>query len=189
VATDPKIYVLAAAYFCIIASIYALSFWLPSLIAAQGVSDTLQLGRYAAVPYIAAAIAMVVMGRRSDRVGERRFHSAVPAAAGGVLLAGSVFATGNLFLSMLLLTLAISAFWMAYTVFWAMPAEYIKGPAAAGGIALINTIGLSGGFWGPSIIGWAKSANGSLNPGVLVIACLPVIAALIILSTTRTTRR
>ncbi|OWW22707.1 MFS transporter, partial [Noviherbaspirillum denitrificans] len=181
VAKDPKIYVLASAYFCIIATIYALSFWLPTLIAAQGVTDTLQLGRYSAVPYIAAAIAMYTMGRRSDRLGERRFHSAVPAALGGLLLAGSILADGNLFASMLLLTLATAAFWMAYTVFWAMPSEHIKGPAAAGGIALINTIGLSGGFWGPAIIGWAKSATGNLHLGVLIIACLPVTAALIIL--------
>jgi hypothetical protein len=64
-----------------------------------------------------------------------------------------------------------------------MPSEYIKGPAAAGGIALINTIGLSGGFWGPAIIGWAKSASGSLHPGVLIIAAMPLTAALIILAT------
>lgn len=189
VARDPKIYVLASAYFCIIATIYALSFWLPTFIAAQGVTDTLQLGRYCAVPYIAAAAAMYLMGRRSDRVGERRFHSAVPAAAGGLLLAASVIADGSLFASMLLLTLATSAFWMAYTVFWAMPSEYVKGPAAAGGIALINTIGLSGGFWGPAIIGWTKSATGSLHSGVLIIACLPVAAALIILASRRTTQR
>ncbi|MNT25117.1 putative tartrate transporter [compost metagenome] len=63
-----------------------------------------------------------------------------------------------------------------------MPAEYIKGPAAAGGIALINTIGLSGGFWGPAIIGWAKTATGNLHLGVLLMACLPLLAAMIILA-------
>ncbi|TFV93966.1 MFS transporter [Oxalobacteraceae bacterium OM1] len=189
VAKDPKIYVLALAYFCIIATIYALSFWLPTFIAAQGVTDVLQLGRYSAVPYIAAAIAMYLMGRRSDRVGERRLHSAVPAAAGGLLLAASILVDGNLFASMALLTLATSAFWMAYTVFWAMPSEYVKGPAAAGGIALINTIGLSGGFWGPAIVGWAKTATGNLHLGVLIIACLPVTAALIILASKRPTKK
>ncbi|WP_151633413.1 MFS transporter [Noviherbaspirillum aerium] len=185
VARNPKIYVLASAYFCIIATIYALSFWLPSFIAAQGVTDTVQLGRYSAIPYIAAAVAMYVMGRRSDQVGERRFHSAVPAAAGGLLLAATTLVDGNLVVSLILLTLATSCFWMAYTVFWAMPSEYVKGPAAAGGIALINTIGLSGGFWGPAIIGWAKTASGSLHLGVLVIAMLPIAASLIILASKR----
>jgi MFS family permease len=182
VARDARVYLLALAYFCIIAAIYAISFWLPTIVKAQGVTDTVQLGWYTAVPYVAAALGMYYMGRRSDRVGERRFHSAVPAAMGGLLLAASVLADGNLTASLVLLTLGTCALWMAYTVFWAMPAEYIKGPAAAGGIALINTIGLSGGFWGPAIIGWAKTATGNLHLGVLVMASLPVAAALIILA-------
>jgi len=185
VAKNPRIYVLATAYFCIIATIYAMSFWLPTLIAAQGVTDTLQLGRYSALPYIAAAFAMYYMGRRSDRLGERRLHCAIPAAVGGLLLAASIFTDGHLTASLVLLTLAISAFWMAYTVFWAMPSEHIKGPAAAGGIALINTIGLSGGFWGPAIIGWANVSTGNSHLGILIIAALPVTAACIILASKR----
>ena len=182
VARDARVYVLALAYFCIIAAIYAISFWLPSLIKALGVTDTVQLGWYSAIPYVAAAFGMYFMGRRSDRVGERRFHSAVPAMAAGLLLGASTLAGSSLAISLVLLTAATMCLWMAYTVFWAMPAEYIKGPAAAGGIALINTIGLSGGFWGPAIIGWAKTATGTLHAGVLALAFLPVAAALIILA-------
>jgi len=182
VARDRRIYVLAFAYFCIIAAIYAISFWLPTLIKAQGVTDTVQLGWYAAVPYIGAAFGMYYMGRRSDRKNERRFHCAVPALAGGVLLAASTLADGHLFLTLALLTLGTTALWMTYTVFWAIPPAYLKGPAAAGGIALINTIGLSGGFWGPAIIGWAKTATGNLHLGVLVMASLPVLAALIVIT-------
>jgi sugar phosphate permease len=182
VARDKRIYVLAFAYFCIIAAIYAISFWLPTLIKAQGVTDTVQLGWYAAVPYIGAAFGMYYMGRRSDRKNERRFHCAVPALAGCVLLAASTLADGHLFLTLALLTLGTTALWMTYTVFWAIPPAYLKGPAAAGGIALINTIGLSGGFWGPAIIGWAKTATGNLHLGVLVMASLPVLAALIVIT-------
>ncbi|BDB24239.1 MFS transporter [Cupriavidus sp. TA19] len=182
VAKDARVYVLALAYFCIIATIYAISFWLPTIIKAQGVADTVTLGWYSAVPYMAAAIGMYYMGRKSDRSGERRYHCALPALAAGALLAASILADGNLTVSLVLLTLATMGLWMAYTVFWAMPAEYIKGPAAAGGIALINTIGLSGGFWGPAIIGWAKTATGNLHLGVLLMACLPLLAAMIILA-------
>ncbi|KWR87483.1 MFS transporter [Cupriavidus sp. IDO] len=189
VAKDARVYVLALAYFCIIATIYAISFWLPTMIRAQGVADTVQLGWYSAIPYVAAAFGMYFMGRRSDRVGERRYHSAVPALAAGVLLAASILADGNLLVSLVLLTLATTGLWMAYTVFWAMPAEYIKGPAAAGGIALINTIGLSGGFWGPAIIGWAKTATGNLHLGVLLMAALPLIAAMILLANKLPARR
>jgi hypothetical protein len=70
---------------------------------------------------------------------------------------------------------------MAYTVFWAMPSEHIKGEAAAGGIAFINTIGLCGGFWGPAVIGWAKTATASMNPGIVVVGCASLCAALVII--------
>ncbi|MBP0630276.1 MULTISPECIES: MFS transporter [unclassified Cupriavidus] len=182
VAKDVRVYVLALAYFCIIATIYAISFWLPTLIKAQGVEDTVQLGWYSAIPYVAAAFGMVYMGRRSDRLGERHFHCAVPALGAAVLLAASFATDGHLLVTLALLTLATMGLWMAYTVFWAMPAEYIKGPAAAGGIALINTIGLSGGFWGPAVIGWTKTATGSLYLGVLLMASLPLLAAIIVLA-------
>lgn len=181
VARDPRVYVLALAYFCIIAAIYAISFWLPTMIKAQGVNDTVQLGWYSAIPYVAAAFGMYYMGRKSDRSGERRLHCAAPALAAAMLLAASVLFDGNLVATLVLLTLATMGLWMAYTVFWAMPAEYIKGPAAAGGIALINTIGLSGGFWGPATIGWAKTATGNLHLGVLLMASLPLLASIIIL--------
>jgi sugar phosphate permease len=169
---DPKIYILASAYFCIIFSIYAMSFWLPTILKAQGVNDPMQLGWYAAIPYVAAAIGMYLIGRRSDRVGERRYHCAIPAGIGALMLLIFPFASGNLLLSLFLLTVATATMFMAYTVFWAMPSEHIKGEAAAGGIALINTIGLSGGFWGPAVIGWAKTATESFNLGIVIVGCV-----------------
>lgn len=185
---DPKIYILASAYFCIIFSIYAMSFWLPAILKAQGVNDTMQLGWYAAIPYVAAACGMYWIGRRSDRVGERRYHCAVPAGIGAILLLMYPFADGNLMAALALLTVATAMMFMAYTVLWAMPSEHIKGEASAGGIALINTIGLSGGFWGPAIIGWAKTATGSANLGVVIVGCVFLCAALVILSTKPKTR-
>jgi MFS family permease len=178
---DPRVYRLAFAYFCIICSIYAISFWLPTVIRAQGVTDTLQLGWYAAIPYVAAAFGMYFGGRRSDRVGERRYHSALPALAGAAALAGTLFTDGQLVATLALVTFATAMMWTAYTVFWAIPSECIQGTAAAGGIALINTIGLSGGFWGPAVIGWTKTATGGLHAGLLAMAGLLAVAALLLL--------
>ena len=129
------------------------------------------------MPYVAAAFGMYFVGRRSDRLGERRYHSAVPALLGAIFLAASIFLDGNFYAVLIVLTVATATMWMAYTVFWAIPPEYIKGPAAAGGIALINTIGLSGGFWGPAVIGWTKTATGNTHLGLLVMACMLVIAS------------
>jgi sugar phosphate permease len=181
VARNPRVYVLALAYFCIIFPIYAISFWLPTLLKCQGVTDTVKLGWYAAIPYVAAAFGMYFAGRRSDRAGERRYHCAVPAFIGAILLVASIFADGHFGATLVLLTLATAMMWMAYTVFWAIPSEYIKGPAAAGGIALINTIGLSGGFWGPAVIGWTKTATGNVHLGIFFMACMPVLASILIL--------
>ncbi|MGO4330264.1 MFS transporter [Cupriavidus sp. 2TAF22] len=182
VARDPRVYMLAFAYFCIIAAIYAISFWLPTMLKAQGINDTIQLGWYSSIPYVGAALGMYFIGRRSDRYGERRYHSAVPAILAAILLASSILSDGNLLVTLVLLTLATTMLFMAYTVFWAIPAEYIKGDAAAGGIALINTIGLSGGFWGPAIIGWTKTATGNMHLGLLVLACMSMIGSILLVA-------
>lgn len=179
---NPRVYLLALAYFCIIFPIYAMSFWLPTLLKEQGVNDTMRLGWYVAIPYVAAAIAMYAAGRRSDTVGERRYHSALPALAAAALLAVAPYASGNLAATLALLTAATACMWMAYTVFWAIPSETIVGPAAAGGIALINTIGLSGGFWGPAALGWVKSATGSTGGGLLLMACMAALSCVLILT-------
>ena len=179
---DRRIYILACAYFCIIFSIYAMSFWLPAILKAQGIHDMMQLGWYAAIPYVAAAAGMYWIGRSSDRFGERRYHCAVPAGVGALLILLYPVADGNLMLSKVLLTMAIAMMFMAYTVLWAMPSELIKGEAAAGGIALINTIGLCGGFWGPAVIGWAKTSTASMNPGIVAVGCVFLCAAFVIIA-------
>jgi len=80
------------------------------------------------------------------------------------------------------MTIATAMMWCAYTVFWAMPSEHLKGDAASGGIALINTIGLIGGFLSPTIIGWAQSATGSLHAGLYVMVALLAIGALVLIA-------
>ncbi|MDR5761072.1 MFS transporter [Caballeronia sp. LZ035] len=182
IARNPRILVLALAYFCIIFPIYAISFWLPTLLKEQGAHDTLKLGWYVAIPYVAAALAMYSAGRRSDALGERRYHSALPALAAAALLVMTPYASGSLAATLALLTLATACMWMAYTVFWAIPSEVLAGPAAAGGIALINTIGLSGGFWGPAVFGWVKSATGSTNGGLYAMAGMATLACVLILA-------
>jgi len=165
-----------------ICGIYTVSFWLPSILKAVGVTNLMQIGLYTTIPYIGATIAMIVVGRRSDLHGERRFHSAVPAFVGAVAL-GMVTVTGsNLGLSLLCMTIATAMIWAAYTVFWAIPSEYLKGNAAAGGIALINTIGLIGGFLSPTIIGTIRTATGSMEAGLLVMAGLLIVGATILVA-------
>jgi D-galactonate transporter len=182
VAKDPRVYLMAVPYFCFICGIYAVSFWLPTILKADGVTDTMQIGLYSAIPYIASAIAMTVVGRSSDRRGERRYHSAIPALIGSVTLAIATFYGGQLAISLTCITIATAMMWVAYTVFWAMPPEYLKGDAASGGIALINTIGLIGGFLSPTIIGWARTATGNLQAGLYVMVVLLAIGAFVLIA-------
>ncbi|MFB9123169.1 MFS transporter [Paraburkholderia dipogonis] len=179
---SPRVYVLAFAYFSIIFPIYAISFWLPTLLKEQGVSDTIRLGWYSAIPYVAAAVCMYLAGRSSDRVGERRYHCAIPALGAAICLIAAIFADGNVTLTLVALTLGTACLWMAYTVFWAIPSQLVEGTAAAGGIALINTVGLSGGFWGPAVVGWAKASTGSMHTGLFVMAGAAALAAILIMT-------
>jgi D-galactonate transporter len=182
VAKDPRVYLMAVPYFCFICGIYAVSFWLPSIIKAAGVKDTMQIGLYSAIPYLASAIAMTLIGRSSDRRGERRYHSAIPALMGSAALALATFFGDQLSIALTCITIATAMMWVAYTVFWAMPSEYLKGDAASGGIALINTLGLIGGFLSPTIIGWAQTATGSLHAGLYVMVALLAIGALVLIA-------
>ena len=154
---DPAIYGMALTYFCLICGIYAVSFWLPTLLKLAGVKDTMEIGLYSAVPYIAAAAFMLLFARSSDRMQERRWHTLVPALLAGVALCVATTAPTQFALSLAAITLATGFMWASYTVFWAIPSQYLKGEAAAGGIALINSIGLLGGFLSPSIIGWVRN--------------------------------
>lgn len=182
VAKDVRVYLMALAYCCVICGIYAVSFWLPTILKTDGVTDTMMIGLYSAIPYVAAAIGMIVIGRSSDRHRERRWHSAIPALIGAIALAGATFASGRLAISLTCMTIATAMLWASYTVFWAMPSEYLKGDGAAGGIALINTIGLAGGFLSPTIIGWTKSVTGSMQAGLLVMVALLLLGACVLIA-------
>lgn len=177
---DPAIYGMALTYFCLICGIYAVSFWLPTLLKLAGVKDTMEIGLYSAVPYIAAAAFMLLFARSSDRMQERRWHTLVPALLAGVALCVATTAPTQFALSLAAITLATGFMWASYTVFWAIPSQYLKGEAAAG-IALINSIGLLGGFLSPSIIGWVKESTGSLAGGLYAISALLVAGALLLL--------
>ncbi|GAA3725009.1 sugar phosphate permease [Spinactinospora alkalitolerans] len=169
---NAQIYVMSVAYFGMMCGIYAISFWLPTTLQENGVEGTLTIGFLTAVPYVFAIAAMVVLGRSSDRFQDRRWHTIVPTVVAGAALLVSAMAGHVLVLSFGAMIIAVAAVWAAYTVFWAVPAEHFGGTAAAGGIALINTVGILGGFASPYLIGLVKEATGSTQIGLLVMVGL-----------------
>jgi len=178
---NPRVWLFALLYFTIIVGFYGISFWLPQILKNLSGLRDFEIGFIAAIPYVAAAVVMVVVGASSDRTGERRKHVAFSALLGSVALALSATTTQPV-IALFTLSLAAAGIWGALGPFWALPTAFLSGTAAAGGIALINSIGNLGGFLGPSMIGWVRQQTGSFTVALLVLAISPLVACFLALS-------
>ena len=175
-----RIWVLALVYSGLNTVSYGMSMWLPNLIKSLSGVSNLAIGALAAIPYVAAAVAMVVVGAHSDRSGERRWHTAVPAFAGAVALAftAHMISVGP---AIVLISVAVLGVFSMMGPFWSMPTALLSGTAAAAGIAFINSVGNLGGFFGPYIIGAVRTYTGQFKGGLLVVAgALAVSGALVL---------
>jgi ACS family tartrate transporter-like MFS transporter len=179
---SPKVWLLAAIYFLNTTVTYGVFLWLPRILRDLSAKDGWRLSVMTAIPFVAALIAMIVIGRHSDRTRERKRHVAACAltAAAGLVLAS--FFTDHLLLLVLSFTLSQIGQRSVMSVFWAIPPLVLGGTAAAAGIALINAVGNLGGFFGPSIMGWVRDTTGGYGGGFLVLAGGLVIAAALVLS-------
>ncbi len=177
---DPRVYALGVVYFGYSMSFYGVGLWLPQIVQGMGVSN-LATGFVIAPSYIVALIAMIVWGRSSDKSGERTWHVALPA----IMMAASLL-TASLVHSNLVIFLALSLVLVGSMAlqgpFWVLPSAFLGGAAAAGGIALINTMGTAaGGFAGPYILGLLRTAAGGYAAGMATLAIGPVLTAVIVL--------
>ena len=177
---NPKVLALSLVYFGAVATNYGLSFFLPQIVKAFGVSN-FQAGLVAALPYVVGLVSIVWWGRRSDRKRERRFHLAFPlfVASAGI---GLSTALDDPTMKMVALSVAGFGIFGCLPVFWTFPAAFLSGAAAAGGIALINSIGNLAGFVGPYAMGRIKDATGSYTGGLLSLAAVGLIAMIVVLA-------
>jgi MFS transporter, ACS family, tartrate transporter len=176
---SPKVIGLGLVYFGLLAGLYGVQFWLPQIVRGFGLSN-LQTGFASALPFAFGALAMVLWSARSDRKHERIRHIVLALLVSAAALAASAYG-GNLTLTMTALIVASMAGFAAFGLFWTLPAALLTGSAAAGGLALINAIGSLAGFGGPYVIGWIKDSTGNGVAGLLFLAVLPLLAALLIL--------
>ena len=183
---QPRVWLMALIYFSVVIGLYGLSFWLPLLIKSTGVTDPLSIGWLVALPYGVSVVAMILVGRSSDKRHERRWHVAIPALIGAAGLVLSTLWSSDTTLAMVALTLATVGIMVVLPLFWALPNAFLAGSAAAAGLALINALGNLAGFFGPSIIGWVKQATQSTNGGILVLAGFMVLCAVLVLLTPKT---
>jgi ACS family tartrate transporter-like MFS transporter len=181
--SDPRVIALAFVYFAIVIGGYGLDFFQPTLIkeAFPGASSKI-VGVINAVPQLAAALVMVAYARSSDRTGGHRTHVAIALwwAAAGLVLASLPLPAG---VALAALALSVSGRWSAVAPFWGLSTAFLSGTAAAGAIALINSVGNLGGFAGPYIMGWLKDATGDYRIGLRVLALAMALGGALALTT------
>ena len=182
---DMRVLALALVYFGTSAGLYTLGVWAPQIIRGFGMS-TMAVGFLNAVPPTVAVIAMYLWSWHSDKHNERTWHVVIPClvAAAGLGLAGLSSTVVAVVAALVLVNVGISA---AKPPLWSMPTLFLSGPAAAAGIATINSIGNLGGFVGPAMIGWIKDQTGSFAGGLYFVAGLLVISAALTLVLARST--
>ena len=172
---DPRVILLGLVYLGIVIGLYGIGFWLPQIVKGMGHSN-IGVGLIVALPYVASTIAMVVWGRHSDAAHERIRHVVYPALLSAFGFVGaSVVSSG--WLALLCLAVAAVGIYAALAPLWATPSLFLRGAAAAGGIALINAIGNIGGFLGPYLVGWIKDATGGYPAAMVVLGLSLAIAA------------
>jgi len=176
--TNPRVLLIALLCFFLVAGNFGVVFWLPQIIKAFGGMSNMEVGLLTAVPYILAAFAMVWWGRHSDRTGDRKWHLVIAALIGSAGLAASAVSTDPM-LSFVALCVAAIGIWSMFGVFWALPADFLSGVAAAGGFALINSIGTLGGFTGPFLVGFVRDRTGTFSASLLVLSGFVLVAALL----------
>jgi ACS family tartrate transporter-like MFS transporter len=174
---DPKVLLLALNYFGIVTASLGLLLFLPQMVKQLGFTN-MQVGWVTMVPYLFGALSMAVWGWLSDRMSERRWNLfwACVLAALGLAIAG---ATTGTYWSLVGMTIATIGLYGTKGPFWAMPSMFLTGTAAASGIAWINSIGNTGGFFGPSIVGWAKDVTGSFSGGIYCLAAFALMSAIV----------
>jgi ACS family tartrate transporter-like MFS transporter len=164
--------------FCCQTGSYGLTFWVPSIVKGLSGYTEIEIGLFAAIPYVAAAIGMVLVSMSSDRTGERFLHVAIPSVVG----AAGFIAVGY-FVSpvwaMAALAVAAVGDYCTRGPFWALPGKFLSGSALAGAIALINAMGAVGGVVGPSAVGWLKDTTGSFVAPMLTLSGVLVIGAVL----------
>ena len=188
----PSILALSAIYFCMMIGLYNMNLWMPSVLEGAGIAKR-DVKWIAAIPPICGALLMFFWGRHSDRTREREGHVAfalLTAAAGCVLAAlptyrvfGDHFTplTNQIFCTSGFCLLAIGIY-CAMPTFWPLPSARLSGTAAAGGIAVVNSVGNLGGFAGPYAIGYIKDHWFGYTGGLLATAVVVALGAVLVMA-------
>jgi MFS transporter, ACS family, tartrate transporter len=175
-----RIWLLAVVYFTIPVTLYGIGFWLPQMLKAASGAGDFAVGLLSAVPYAAGAVGMLVVGRHSDRTNERRWHVVAPALVGAAGLVLSTMGSGAVW-AVVTLSVAMLGLASMFGPFWALATTRVRGVGGAAAIALINSVGNTGGFVGPYLLGAVSDATHAFTMGLFAIAGILVAGAALVL--------
>lgn len=178
----PVILMYTVAYFCLTNTLSAINIWTPQIMQSFNEdSSNAMIGLLTAIPQFCTILGMIYWSRRSDRLQERKMHTALPylfAAAGWILAA----MTSHPIIQLIGIIMASTGSFTAMAVFWTTPDQSISLRARAIGIAVINATGNIGSAVSPLLIGWLKDQTGSFNSGLYFVAGLLVVGALLVIA-------
>lgn len=167
--------------FSVLLGFFGLTLWLPQILKGLTHASTLQIGFLSAIPSALATIGSIIIGRHSDRTGERRLHIVIPLLVGAAAFCAAA-EIRNPVLAIIAISIANTGLWVGNTVFWTLPANLLAGTqAAATGIALVNSIGNLGGFFGPYLTGWVRSVSHGFAGAMLGYAAFLLFASVLVM--------
>ncbi|QUR66058.1 MFS transporter [Mycobacterium spongiae] len=182
--TSPRVWALALVYFGIAYGLYALAFYMPSII--SGFRKTfrielsiVQIGLITAIPYACAAVGMYLWSRHADRTGDHVRHVAIALFVGGLAIPVALYLHSPV-LVVIFVAITATAVFGAIPSFWALPSRFLAGTAAAGAIGLINSIGNLGGFVAPYVTGALEQATGTDKAGMWLVGLVMLMSALLV---------
>lgn len=175
--TDLRVISLAMMYFTIVSATYGITFFLPQIVKGLGGSDV-KTGLLTAAPYVVGTIGLLVWSWSSDKTKERKWHYIVACLLGAAGLATAGY-FGSTLTALVAVAIATIGLYGCKSPFWTMPSEFLTGTAAAGGIAMINSVGNLGGFVGPFVVGWIKDSTGGFAAALYFLAACAVASAIL----------
>ena len=175
---DARVWILGLMYMCLGIGFFGVTLWLPQVVRQLSGLTSVQTSFVSAIPFLFAVISMVLVGRHSDRTGERRWHVVIGAlvAAVGFVVSGQV---ENSLVALGAITIGAMGLWSIIAIFWQIPVRFLSGAASASGLAIINSCGSIGGFIGPFLVGWIRGQTGGFSAALIAIAGSLIVAAII----------
>jgi MFS family permease len=173
---DPRVLILAAVQLGFLVGSYGILLFIPQMLQAGDLSDV-EIGFVTSACYAVASVGMILCAGHVDRGGSKITHLALACLTSAVGFLGAIAFRDTFWVSVLWMAVAVTGVNGARAIFWTIPPRFLTGMAAAGGLAFINSIGTTGGFFGPTIMGWLSDQTGSFSAGLLAMSGFLLVAA------------